>query len=48
MWSQLRTLWLVLTHLWPTADRDELLAAARGAFDGEVLLASEGLTVELG
>jgi ribonuclease BN (tRNA processing enzyme) len=39
---------LVLTHLWPTADRAELLAAARGAFDGEVMLATELLALEVG
>jgi ribonuclease BN (tRNA processing enzyme) len=30
---------LVLGHLWPTADRDELLGDARQAFDGEIQLA---------
>jgi len=36
---------LVLTHLWPTADRDELIADARAVFPGEVLLAETGLVV---
>jgi ribonuclease BN (tRNA processing enzyme) len=39
---------LVLTHLWPTADRDELLASARRAFAGEVSLATEMMTLEVG
>jgi ribonuclease BN (tRNA processing enzyme) len=38
---------LVLTHIWPTADREQLLADARSAFDGEVLLAEELLTVNI-
>ena len=38
---------LVLTHLWPTADRDQLLADARAAFPGEVLLAEELLVVNI-
>jgi ribonuclease BN (tRNA processing enzyme) len=38
---------LVLTHIWPTADRDQLLADARSAFAGEVLLAEELLTVNI-
>ncbi len=39
---------LILTHLWPTADREELLAGARRSFGGEVMLAEEMLTVEVG
>jgi ribonuclease BN (tRNA processing enzyme) len=39
---------LVLTHLWPTADREELLAAAKAAFGGEVMLATELLSVDVG
>ncbi|HEY3317345.1 MAG TPA: MBL fold metallo-hydrolase [Coriobacteriia bacterium] len=39
---------LVLTHLWPTADRGELLAGARRTFGGEIVLAVEMLTVEVG
>lgn len=38
---------LVLTHLWPTADRDELLAGARRTYSGDVVLATEMLTVEI-
>lgn len=38
---------LVLTHLWPTADRDELLAGARAVFGGNVMLATELLAVEV-
>lgn len=38
---------LLLTHLWPTADREELLAAARRTFAGEVGLATEMLSVEV-
>jgi ribonuclease BN (tRNA processing enzyme) len=38
---------LVLTHLWPTADRDELLAGAQAAYGGEVELASELLAFDL-
>ena len=38
---------LVLTHLWPTADRAQLLADARAAFSGEVLLAEELLVVNI-
>lgn len=38
---------LILTHLWPTADRDDLLAGARRTFSGEVVLATEMLTVDL-
>lgn len=38
---------LVLTHIWPTADREGLLAGARRAFSGEVLLAFEMLSLEV-
>lgn len=38
---------LLLTHFWPGADREVSLAEARGRFDGEVLLADEGLVVHL-
>ena len=38
---------LILGHLWPTADREQLLSDARTAFDGEILLAEELMTVEL-
>lgn len=39
---------LILTHLWPTADHERMLEIAQGAFDGEVLLAEELMTVEIG
>jgi ribonuclease BN (tRNA processing enzyme) len=38
---------LVLTHLWPTADREELLESARRTFSGELVLASELLSIEV-
>jgi ribonuclease BN (tRNA processing enzyme) len=38
---------LVLTHLWPTADRDALLAEARRTFSGELMLATEMLSIEV-
>jgi len=38
---------LVLTHLWPTADHEQLLADARGAFAGDVRLASESMAIEI-
>jgi ribonuclease BN (tRNA processing enzyme) len=38
---------LVLTHLQPGADHGAALGAARAAFDGEVLLARPGLTLEV-
>ncbi len=38
---------LVLTHLWPTTDREELLLEAREAFSGEVLIARELLEVSV-
>jgi ribonuclease BN (tRNA processing enzyme) len=37
---------LVLTHLWPTSDRDMLLAEAREVWDGNILLATAGLTID--
>ncbi len=40
---------LVLTHLWPTFDRDEILAEARGGpFEGPIDLAEEMMTIEIG
>lgn len=39
---------LLLTHLWPGSDRAVSLAEARAVFDGEVLVADEGLVVPLG
>jgi ribonuclease BN (tRNA processing enzyme) len=38
---------LMLTHFWPGNDRAASLAAASTEFDGDVLTAEEGLTVEL-
>jgi ribonuclease BN (tRNA processing enzyme) len=37
---------LVLTHLWPTADRDTLLAEARAVWDGHVVLGTAGLEID--
>jgi ribonuclease BN (tRNA processing enzyme) len=37
---------LVLTHLWPTADRAQLLAEARAAWDGDIRLAEQGLVID--
>lgn len=39
---------LMLTHFWPGNDRAAAVAAARAEFDGEVLAAEEGLTIDLG
>ena len=39
---------LMLTHIRPYLDRDRSREEATGAFDGEVLLAAEGLAVEVG
>ncbi|MDQ0377421.1 MBL fold metallo-hydrolase [Amycolatopsis thermophila] len=38
---------LLLTHIWPGSDRAVSAAQARAAFDGEVLVAEEGLVVAL-
>lgn len=38
---------LVLTHLWPTADRERLLTDARVEFAGEVVLADELMDIEI-
>jgi ribonuclease BN (tRNA processing enzyme) len=38
---------LILTHIWPTNDRDAALEKARSAFDGQVRLATDGLQVTL-
>jgi ribonuclease BN (tRNA processing enzyme) len=38
---------LILTHLRPYLDRDRSREEAAGAFDGEVLVAEEGLEVEV-
>lgn len=37
---------LVLTHLWPTADRAALLAEARSVWDGDIRLGQAGLVVD--
>jgi len=39
---------LLLTHFWPGNDRAHSAAVAATRFDGEVLLADEGLEIELG
>ena len=39
---------LLLTHFWPDNDRRASLAAAAAGFQGEILLADEGLSVALG
>jgi ribonuclease BN (tRNA processing enzyme) len=39
---------LLLTHIRPHLDRDRSTEEASGAFDGEVLLAREGLRLEIG
>jgi ribonuclease BN (tRNA processing enzyme) len=38
---------LVLTHILPYEDPDEMAALARGVFKGEVMVASDGLVLEL-
>jgi ribonuclease BN (tRNA processing enzyme) len=38
---------LVLTHIWPTNDRSAVEEQARSTFGGPVLLAREGLKIEL-
>ncbi|HWD06630.1 MAG TPA: MBL fold metallo-hydrolase [Amycolatopsis sp.] len=38
---------LLLTHFWPGADRVAAQASARREFSGEVLIANEGLVLEL-
>ncbi len=38
---------LLLTHFWPGNDREMSRAAAASGFPGEVLLAEEGLTIDL-
>jgi ribonuclease BN (tRNA processing enzyme) len=39
---------LLLTHFWPDNDRQASRAAAAAVFGGEVLIAEEGLEVQLG
>jgi len=38
---------LMLTHVWPGNDREETRTDAAEAYDGEILLAEEGLDVDL-
>lgn len=38
---------LLLTHFWPGADRSASAAEARREFDGDVVVADEGLTIEV-
>ena len=39
---------LLLTHIWPTFDPEDILKEVRGVYTGEVALAHEGLTLHLG
>lgn len=39
---------LVLTHIWPTLDRSRSAAEAAEAFDGQIVLAEEGMVREVG
>ena len=39
---------LVLTHLWPSLDPQVTLAQARTSFDGPIVLAESGMTMEVG
>jgi ribonuclease BN (tRNA processing enzyme) len=39
---------LLLTHFWPTVNRARARELAEAAFDGEVLVADEGLTIPVG
>lgn len=39
---------LVLTHLWPSLDPQVTLEQAREAFEGEIVLAESGMTMEVG
>jgi len=45
--TQARARRLLLTHFWPGSDRAASAAQARAEFDGEVLVADEGLTIAL-
>jgi ribonuclease BN (tRNA processing enzyme) len=38
---------LVLTHLWPTADHERMRTEAAAVFGGDVVLASELMTIEI-
>jgi ribonuclease BN (tRNA processing enzyme) len=39
---------LLLTHFWPGLDREKSRTQAAEAYEGEIVLATEGLSVELG
>jgi ribonuclease BN (tRNA processing enzyme) len=39
---------LLLTHFWPTVDRDRAREHAAAAFDGQVVVADERMTVRVG
>jgi ribonuclease BN (tRNA processing enzyme) len=39
---------LILTHIWPTLDRSRSVAEASEAFEGEIVLAEEGMVREVG
>ncbi len=39
---------LILTHIWPTLDPEVSRAAAAGSFPGDILLAYDGMRVEVG
>ena len=39
---------LLLTHFWPDNDRDKTRSAAAAVFDGEIILADEGLEISWG
>jgi ribonuclease BN (tRNA processing enzyme) len=39
---------LILTHIWPTLDRSRSAAEASEAFEGEIVLAEEGMVREVG
>jgi ribonuclease BN (tRNA processing enzyme) len=39
---------LLLTHIWPTFDKQDILEEVKEVFEGEVMLASEGMELQLG
>jgi ribonuclease BN (tRNA processing enzyme) len=39
---------LLLTHVWPTFDPQDILEEVKGVYSGEVALAREGMTLRLG
>lgn len=39
---------LLLTHIWPTFDPEDMLEEVRETYSGEVALAREGMTLQLG